>query len=197
MPHAEETNVLTTDSNVKSRATSRDEAAQEAAVTPHITFSPDATAPKEKSQSKGGALVPPSFKRGLSAFQTNSQHFDAGGGTNKADGTDEIDFIPLTTHGDKGTLASTPVPDSRLDSIFSPASKLKYLLENTDELVVCPGVYDGFSARIALSVGFQAMYMVRPPKKRSLELGTKRIYNRLDRRWNHRFKIGDGRPWCR
>ena len=27
-------------------------------------------------------------------------------------------------------------------------------------MIVCPGVYDGFSARIALSVGCDAMYMV-------------------------------------
>lgn len=28
-------------------------------------------------------------------------------------------------------------------------------------MIVCPGVYDGFSARIALEVGFDALYMVR------------------------------------
>ena len=27
-------------------------------------------------------------------------------------------------------------------------------------IVVCPGVYDGFSARIALDVGFDCLYMV-------------------------------------
>lgn len=41
----------------------------------------------------------------------------------------------------------------------SPATTLKRRLENTKDLIVCPGVYDGFSARIALSVGFDAMYM--------------------------------------
>lgn len=40
------------------------------------------------------------------------------------------------------------------------ASKLKRALEETDELIVCPGVHDGFSARIALDVGFTALYMV-------------------------------------
>lgn len=34
------------------------------------------------------------------------------------------------------------------------------MVEETDELIVCPGVYDGLSARIALRVGFSAMYMV-------------------------------------
>ena len=44
---------------------------------------------------------------------------------------------------------------------MSGATKLKKLLSDTDELIVCPGVYDGFSARIALAVGFSALYMVR------------------------------------
>ena len=44
---------------------------------------------------------------------------------------------------------------------LSSATRLKRRLLETDELIVCPGVYDGFSARIALSVGFTALYMVR------------------------------------
>lgn len=43
---------------------------------------------------------------------------------------------------------------------FTGAKKLRYLLENTDELVVCPGVYDGLSARTAMELGFKALYMV-------------------------------------
>ena len=43
---------------------------------------------------------------------------------------------------------------------LSGAAKLQNLLKHTDDLVVCPGVYDGFSARIAMSVGFQCLYMV-------------------------------------
>lgn len=42
----------------------------------------------------------------------------------------------------------------------SGATKLKKMLDETDELIVCPGVYDGVSARVALSCGFSAMYMV-------------------------------------
>ena len=44
---------------------------------------------------------------------------------------------------------------------LTPAAVLKNRLQNTKDLIVCPGVYDGFSARIALSVGFDALYMVR------------------------------------
>ena len=45
-------------------------------------------------------------------------------------------------------------------SVTSAATKLRRLLEDSNELIVCPGVYDGLSARIALSIGFSAMYMV-------------------------------------
>ncbi|KKY21646.1 putative carboxyphosphonoenolpyruvate [Diplodia seriata] len=33
------------------------------------------------------------------------------------------------------------------------------MLEETDDLIVAPGVYDGVSARAALEVGFNALYM--------------------------------------
>ena len=46
------------------------------------------------------------------------------------------------------------------DDFSSPATRLRHRLVSTKDLIVCPGVYDGFSARIALSVGFDAMYMV-------------------------------------
>lgn len=43
---------------------------------------------------------------------------------------------------------------------LSGATKLRKMLLETSELVVCPGVYDGLSARTALEVGFDALYMV-------------------------------------
>lgn len=53
-------------------------------------------------------------------------------------------------------------PDSPAfhDEPFSGAKKLRHLIENTDELVVCPGVYDGLSARTAMELGFKSLYMV-------------------------------------
>ena len=39
------------------------------------------------------------------------------------------------------------------------AAKLQRILRETDDLIVCPGVYDGLSARVAHEVGFQALYM--------------------------------------
>lgn len=40
------------------------------------------------------------------------------------------------------------------------ATKLRRFLNKSHDIVVAPGVYDGFSARIALQVGFDALYMV-------------------------------------
>ena len=42
---------------------------------------------------------------------------------------------------------------------MSSAQKLRQLLADRDEIVVCPGVYDGLSARMALAAGFDALYM--------------------------------------
>lgn len=59
---------------------------------------------------------------------------------------------------------STPTkqvsPKLYQEEFLSAATRLKKRIEETDELIVCPGVYDGFSARIALHVGFTALYMV-------------------------------------
>lgn len=75
------------------------------------------------------------------------------------DGTFTHDPIALTDeHRDSGYMSGV---NGIFDNIWSPATKLKRRLEDTGDLIVCPGVYDGFSARIALSVGFDAMYMVR------------------------------------
>ena len=42
-----------------------------------------------------------------------------------------------------------------------PAStRLRRLLEDPNCFLACPGVYDGFSARIALEIGFDCLYMV-------------------------------------
>lgn len=59
---------------------------------------------------------------------------------------DNADPVPAVEHG--------------LDLKVSPATMLKNRLENTKDLIVCPGVYDGLSARVALSVGYDALYMV-------------------------------------
>lgn len=45
--------------------------------------------------------------------------------------------------------------------VIPAASKLRRMLKDTKDLIVCPGVYDGLSARIAMQVGFKGLYMVR------------------------------------
>ncbi len=70
--------------------------------------------------------------------------------------------MPLVKVGIIEAEASpAPTPKVYSESFLSSATRLKQQILETDELIVCPGVYDGFSARIALSVGFSALYMVR------------------------------------
>jgi len=40
------------------------------------------------------------------------------------------------------------------------AKRLRQLLADPNKLVVAPGVFDGFTARLALAAGFDALYMV-------------------------------------
>lgn len=48
--------------------------------------------------------------------------------------------------------------------IITAAATLRRALEDPNCFISAPGVYDGVSARIALSVGFDALYMVRAPQ---------------------------------
>lgn len=43
---------------------------------------------------------------------------------------------------------------------MAAATKLRKLVEDKDSFLLCPGVQDGFSARVALEVGFDGIYMV-------------------------------------
>jgi 2-methylisocitrate lyase-like PEP mutase family enzyme len=60
-----------------------------------------------------------------------------------------------------------------MGSVGSPphetaATKLRKLISSPGPIILAPGVYDGFSARIALSVGFDTIYMVRGPNNSSV-----------------------------
>lgn len=88
-------------------------------------------------------------------------------------------YGPIPTNGTKDQVtvtqaeimdtSATPSPTSEFraaghyGNIHLPASgatKLRKMLFETEELIVCPGVYDGLSARTAIELGFSAMYMV-------------------------------------
>jgi len=43
---------------------------------------------------------------------------------------------------------------------MSAAARLRQLLADRSNLLVCPGVYDGLTARIAIKAGFECLYMV-------------------------------------
>lgn len=43
---------------------------------------------------------------------------------------------------------------------MAAATELRQLVQDPNGFLFCPGVYDGFSARVALEVGFDGIYMV-------------------------------------
>jgi 2-methylisocitrate lyase-like PEP mutase family enzyme len=44
---------------------------------------------------------------------------------------------------------------------MAAAARLRAFLAEKDKIVVCPGIYDGFTARISIEAGFECLYMVR------------------------------------
>lgn len=72
--------------------------------------------------------------------------------------TQTIDTSAIATRDNTETDGSPVTPKSQVD--LPGATRLKKMIQESPDMIVCPGVYDGFSARIALSVGFSAMYMV-------------------------------------
>jgi hypothetical protein len=74
--------------------------------------------------------------------------------------------------------------------VIPAASKLRRVLRDTNDLIVCPGVYDGLSARIAIELGFKGLYMVRI--KTPYSAGYSLIKN-ADRRRDNSFQTRDGR----
>jgi methylisocitrate lyase len=40
-----------------------------------------------------------------------------------------------------------------------PSTRLRHMIANSPSIILCPGVYDGLSARIAIHLGFRGMYM--------------------------------------
>ncbi|KAL8649337.1 MAG: hypothetical protein Q9210_004459 [Variospora velana] len=68
--------------------------------------------------------------------------------------------VPASTDGYQDTIQASPthlvLPSTHS---LSPATRLKHKLQYSKELIVCPGVYDGLSGRIAQAVGFETLYM--------------------------------------
>jgi 2-methylisocitrate lyase-like PEP mutase family enzyme len=47
-----------------------------------------------------------------------------------------------------------------IHAMASPVQKLRAMLEEKEKIIVCPGIFDGITARIALNTGFECLYMV-------------------------------------
>ena len=59
-----------------------------------------------------------------------------------------------TCNGNTSITSSTP------DARHSAVTKLRSYLADPTKMIVGPGVFDGFSARMALNAGFDCLYMV-------------------------------------
>jgi methylisocitrate lyase len=60
------------------------------------------------------------------------------------------------TEASKNNGAFTFIP---LEPFVPASTRLRKIMAHSPNIIVCPGVYDGLSARIAHSVGFEALYM--------------------------------------
>lgn len=79
--------------------------------------------------------------------------------------------------------------------VIPAASKLRRMLKDTKDLIVCPGVYDGLSARIAMELGFKALYMVKPDLSMAADSAdsSANLTRATDRSWHNGFTPGYGR----
>ncbi|KAI9662100.1 MAG: hypothetical protein M1831_002796 [Alyxoria varia] len=64
---------------------------------------------------------------------------------------------PIDKTSLNGPIDTKSVGENR--SFSAASTKLQTLIREKEGLIVCPGVYDGLSARVALQVGFDALYM--------------------------------------
>lgn len=64
---------------------------------------------------------------------------------------------------------------AQMENQNSPTAvqKLRAMLSDPQKFIVCPGVYDGYTARIALQEGAECLYMVSLYHLRFQPLGTK------------------------
>lgn len=76
----------------------------------------------------------------------------------------------------------------------SSVARLRALLAHETKIVVCPGVYDGLTARIALKAGFDALYMVNNCRLALIYVSTLVANIRKDRSRNNGKSSGSARP---
>jgi hypothetical protein len=74
------------------------------------------------------------------------------------------------------------------------ASNLRKALQDPNAFITAPGVYDGLSARIALNVGFDALYMVCPLDPTYKIKYPAKIEDEIDRRRYSRLRARPSRP---
>ncbi|KAK4973946.1 hypothetical protein LTR28_011193 [Elasticomyces elasticus] len=68
--------------------------------------------------------------------------------------------LPRLSKRTAGRLRIQCGAQNEINDEYAPAStRLRHMIKDLDHILVCPGVYDDLSARLALQTGFEAMYM--------------------------------------
>ena len=69
---------------------------------------------------------------------------------------------------EKDKMGDNTEPQSDTGNLnMTAVQKLRAMLADPDKFITCPGVYDGFTARIALQEGVDCLYMVSLPSSLS------------------------------
>lgn len=111
-------------------------------------------------QSETKIIATPYFGTGKGEMQTLLQASPLKGNPEETNVKDAAVSNSSAGFMDKAAPISA-TDNSHIDEpLVPPATRLRRRLENTKDLIVCPGVYDGLSARIAMAEGCDAMYMV-------------------------------------
>jgi methylisocitrate lyase len=79
-------------------------------------------------------------------------------GLNSEHGTSTL-VSKLTALDNLAPTTNTSASFEYLDPFVPASTRLRHIIAHSPDILVCPGVYDGLSARIAHSVGFQGLYM--------------------------------------
>ena len=127
---------------------------------------PPTTPPNEEANNEQDAIQESNNHQDVIQEDKNDQDVFPPSKTMLIEGPKE-EVTPALTDGYQDAIATSPTKDVpplapvvAPSTALSPATRLKHRLQKEKGLMVCPGVYDGLSARIAMAVGFETLYMV-------------------------------------
>lgn len=110
------------------------------------------------------AVLRPPQPNGLSTHSQDmprgdiSQSGSSENGLTNVHGTSTL-ASKLTGLDNLAPTTNTPANVKYLEPFIPASTRLRQIIAHSPDILVCPGVYDGLSARIAHAVGFEGLYM--------------------------------------